>query len=134
MQKYGSLRRFVAESYSELTVETVDKALCYAAEYMKGYTRYDGRAMLDHDVAVAEIVARELGLGRNSIVASILHDVLRIANSEHPETVDTLSREIGSMFGEQVLGIIVGLCKISNIKLKLSKEQANDFRDMIVSY
>ena len=134
LQKYGSLRRFVAESYSELTVETVDKALSYAAEYMKGYTRYDGRAMLDHDVAVAEIVARELGLGRNSIVASILHDVLRIANSEHPETVDTLSREIGSMFGEQVLGIIVGLCKISNIKLKLSKEQANDFRDMIVSY
>ena len=134
LQKYGSLRRFVAESYSELTVETVDKALCYAAEYMKGYTRYDGRAMLDHDVAVAEIVARELGLGRNSVVASILHDVLRIANSERPESVDTLSREIAEMFGEQVLGIIVGLCKISNIKLKLSKEQANDFRDMLVSY
>ncbi|MBQ6582025.1 MAG: bifunctional (p)ppGpp synthetase/guanosine-3',5'-bis(diphosphate) 3'-pyrophosphohydrolase, partial [Alistipes sp.] len=42
--------------------------------------------------------------------------------------------EIRERFGEPVLGIIVGLCKISNIKLKVSKEQANDFRDMLVSY
>ena len=51
-----------------------------------------------------------------------------------PEQVDELSRIIREEFGEPVLGIIVGLCKISNIKLKLSKEQADDFRDMIVSY
>jgi GTP pyrophosphokinase len=32
------------------------------------------------------------------------------------------------------LGITLALCKISDIKLKASKEQASDFRDMIVSY
>jgi GTP pyrophosphokinase len=112
----------------------VEKALSFAAERMEGYLRYDGSPMLDHDVAVAEIVAREIGLGRNSTVAAILHDVLRIANAEHPERVEALSREIHKEFGDQVLGIIVGLCKISNIKLKISKEQADNFRDMIVSY
>ena len=101
---------------------------------MQGYARYDGTPLLDHDVAVAEIATREIGLGRNSTVAAILHDVLRIANKEQPEMVDPISREIRERFGEPVLGIIVGLCKISNIKLKVSKEQANDFRDMIVSY
>ena len=134
LQKYGSLRRFIADSYSPITQQAVDSALLYAEEKMCGYTRYDGTPMLDHDVAVAEIVSRELGLGRNSTVAAILHDVIRIANKERPEEVEPLSIEIRERFGEPVLGIIVGLCKISNIKLKVSKEQANDFRDMLVSY
>ena len=134
LQKYGSLRRFIADSYSPITQQAVDSALLYAEEKMRGYTRYDGTPMLDHDVAVAEIVSRELGLGRNSTVAAILHDVIRIANKERPEEVEPLSIEIRELFGEPVLGIIVGLCKISNIKLKVSKEQANDFRDMLVSY
>ena len=134
LQKYGSLRRFIADSYSPTTQQAVDSALLYAEEKMRGYTRYDGTPMLDHDVAVAEIVSRELGLGRNSTVAAILHDVIRIANKERPEEVEPLSIEIRERFGEPVLGIIVGLCKISNIKLKVSKEQADDFRDMLVSY
>ena len=134
LQKYNSLRRYLAENYSIETQQCVDRALLYAAERMSQYTRYNGTPMLDHDVAVAEIATREIGLGRNSTVAAILHDVLRIASKEHPEEVDALSREIREQFGAPVLGIIVGLCKISNIKLKVSKEQAEDFRDMIVSY
>lgn len=132
--RYESLCQFTQETFSQTTCSLVEKALHFAAERMEGYSRYDGTPLLDHDVAVAEIVAREIGLGRNSTIASILHDVLRIANKEHPETVDSLSHEIRQEFGDQVLGIIVGLCKISNIKLKISKEQADDFRDMIVSY
>ena len=58
LQKYGSLRRFIAESYSTTTQEQVDKALVYAHAKMQGYTRYDGTPLLDHDVAVAEIVSR----------------------------------------------------------------------------
>lgn len=132
--RYESLCKFTQETFSQTTCSLVEKALHFAAERMEGYSRYDGTPLLDHDVAVAEIVAREIGLGRNSTIASILHDVLRIANKEHPEMVDSLSHEIRQEFGDQVLGIIVGLCKISNIKLKISKEQADDFRDMIVSY
>ena len=134
LQRYDSLRRYLAENYSPTTQQCVDKALIFAAERMSQYSRYNGTPLLDHDVAVAEIATREIGLGRNSTVAAILHDILRIASQEHPEEVDALSREIREQFGDPVLGIIVGLCKISNIKLKVSKEQAEDFRDMIVSY
>ena len=132
--RYKSLCRYTQETFSQTTCDLVEKALTFAAERMEGYMRYDGTPLLDHDVAVAEIVSREIGLGRNSTVAAILHDVIRIANKERPESVDGLSREIREQFGEPVLGIIVGLCKISNIKLKVSKEQAEDFRDMLVSY
>ncbi|MEE1103772.1 MAG: HD domain-containing protein, partial [Alistipes sp.] len=80
--RYESLWRYSQETFSQTTCDLVEKALSFAAERMEGYLRYDGSPMLDHDVAVAEIVAREIGLGRNSTVAAILHDVLRIANAE----------------------------------------------------
>ncbi|MDE6861172.1 MAG: RelA/SpoT family protein, partial [Alistipes sp.] len=112
----------------------VDHALAFTAERMQPYERYDNTPMMDHDVAVARIVVEEIGLGRNSTIASILHDVMRITNREHPEQVAELSQTIRRNYGDEVLGIIVGLCKISDIKLKVSKEQASDFRDMIVSY
>ena len=134
LTRYFSFREFIARTFSPATQQAVDKALVFAADKMEQYSRYNGRPLLDHDVAVGEIVAREIGLGRNSTVASILHDVMRIAVKEHPETVEELTRQVREEFGEPVLGIIVGLCKISNIKLKVSKEQADDFRDMIVSY
>ena len=73
-------------------------------------------------------------MGRNSTIAAILHDVVRIAVQTHSDELDNLTAEIRARFGEETLGIALALSKISDIKLKLSKEQASDFRDMIVSY
>ena len=134
LNRYNDFREYVALNYSITTQEMVDRAILFAAERMDGVTRYDGSPMLDHDMGVARIVAEEIGLGRNSIVGSIIHDVVRIAVQEHPDEVEELSAIIRQEFGEEVLGITLALSKISNIKLKRSKEQASDFRDMIVSY
>ena len=134
LNRYNDFREYVASNYSITTQEMVDRAILFAAERMEGVTRYDGSPMLDHDIGVARIVAEEIGLGRNSIVGSIIHDVVRIAVQEHPDEVEELSAIIRHEFGEEVLGITLALSKISNIKLKRSKEQASDFRDMIVSY
>ena len=134
LNRYNDFREYVASNYSATTQEMVDRAIHFAAERMEGITRYDGSPMLDHDIAVARIVAEEIGLGRNSIVGSIIHDVVRIAVQQHPEDIEELSTTIRQEFGEEVLGITLALSNISNIKLKRSKEQASDFRDMIVSY
>ncbi len=134
MERYKEFGELIASQFSTETQQMVDHALAFAEESMRQYRRYDGTPMLDHDVAVARIVVEEIGLGRNSAIASILHDVMRITNREHPEQVSELSSTIRRHYGDEVLGIIVGLCKISDIKLKVSKEQAPDFRDMIVSY
>lgn len=134
LNRYNEFRKYIASNYSTTTQEMVDRAILFAAERMEGVTRYDGSPMLDHDIGVAHIVAEEIGLGRNSIVGSIIHDVVRITVQQHPEEVASLSTTIRQEFGEEVLGITLALSKISNIKLKRSKEQASDFRDMIVSY
>ena len=136
LDRYNDFRKLVANTFSVHSTEMVDSALCFAAEALEGFgaRRYDNNPMLDHGVAVARIVVEEIGLGRNSTIAAIVHDVVRIATQHHSERLEEYCATIRRDYGEEVLGIALALCKISDIKLKASKEQASDFRDMIVSY
>ena len=133
--RYEKLRTLVRANFSEQTQRLVDEALEYADGKLAGLVRYDGSPLLDHAVAVASIVISEVGLGRNSSVASILHDVVRLAHKQLPaEEFLALSSDIRKRFGDQVMGITLGLANISELKLKVAKEQADNFRDLIVSY
>ena len=134
LERYSDFRKHIAANFSTTTQEMVDKALAMAAERMGDAERYDSTPMLDHCVGVARIVVEEIGLGRNSTVASIIHDVVRVALKGERTALDELTATIRRDFGEEVLGITLALGKISDIRLKASKEQASDFRDMIVSY
>ncbi len=132
---YESLRALVRESFSPQTGALVDEALEYADEKLSGVERYDGRPLLEHAAAVASIVIAEVGLGRNSTLAAILHDVVRLAHKQRPaEEFLALMNDIRARFGEAVAGITTGLANISELKLKAAKEQADNFRDLIVSY
>ena len=134
LDRYSNFRGIVASQFSDKTRTMVDDALLFAAQHLGTLQRYDATPMLDHGVTVARIVIEEIGLGRNSTVAAIIHDVVRIAIQRHHADIEALMREIRQRYGEEVLGITLALCKISDIKLKASKEQVADFRDMIVSY
>ena len=76
--RYDELRTLVAANFSETTQRLVDEALAYAAECLEKQVRYDGSPLLDHAAGVARIVISEIGLGRNSTLAAILHDVVRL--------------------------------------------------------
>ena len=134
LDRYNDFRRLISEHYSVKTQTMVDSAILYAWKHLDGIYRYDNTPMLDHGIGVARIVVEEIGLGRNSTIAAILHDVVRIAVQDKPESLDDITLAIRQEYGDEVLGIALALSKISNIKLKRSKEQASDFRDMIVSY
>ena len=133
--RYEKLRSLVRANFSEQTRALVDEALEYADGKLAGLVRYDGSPLLEHAAAVASIVISEVGLGRNSSISAILHDVVRLAHKQLPaEEFLALSADIRRRFGDQVVGITLGLANISELKLKVAKEQADNFRDLIVSY
>ena len=136
--RYEKLRTLVRANFSEQTQALVDEALVYADGKLASLTRYDGSPLLTHAAAVAGIVISEVGLGRNSTISAILHDVVRLAACGEPgdpaEEFLALTADIRSRFGEQVVGITIGMCNISELKLKVAKEQAENFRDLLVSY
>lgn len=117
----------VADSYfSAQSVETISGALEVADRELAGITRYDGTPFVTHSVATARIVISEIGLGRNSTVTTLLHDVVRMSKMT-PE-------EAGARFGAECVELLRGMCNISDVETKQSKEQADNFRDLIVSY
>ena len=134
--RYQAFRHKIAEMFSPATQQSVDRALAYADHHIGSLTRYDGNPMLDHDVEVAHIVATEVGLGRNSTVAALLHDAVRIVAQREGDgmQLEAMLKEIGDTFGDEVIGIVVGLANISDLKLNTQSEQASNFRDMIVAY
>ncbi len=136
LERYDNLRRLVQTDFSEGSQQLVDKALDFASKRLSGLLRYDGNPMLRHGVNVAQIVIEEVGLGINSTIAAILHDVVRIsyAESDGGEAFVELTAEIEAEFGKEALGVAVGLCNISQIKLKTVSEQADNFRELIISY
>ena len=118
LDRYSTLRSKIAEMFSTTTQAMVDKALIFADSHLSGELRYDGRPLLDHAVNVAYIVATEVGLGRNSTVSAIIHDVIRIAaKSGDEERLELLLDECKEMFGEEVVGIKEEVCLIIHYRI-----------------
>ena len=133
--RYDTLRTLMRTHLSEQDFALAEEALAFADEQLEGRTRYDGTPLLDHAAAVAAIVLGEIGLGHNSTIAALLHDTVRIAHKELPEAEFlALTDRIGQRFGTAVTGITVGLCNISETKLKTDSKQADNFRDLLVAY
>ncbi len=132
--RYEKFRELIRNSFSQVSCQIVDNALLYAEDFLSGELRYDGSPMLDHAVGVAHIVVDEIGLGRNSAVASILHDVVRLSHNGDPDNFAKIQEHIRDNFGEEALLIAMSLSNISDIDFKTDKEQAANFRDMIISY
>ncbi len=127
-RQYKELLRI---SYRTLTKE--DKKLIRLAfdisvEAHKDQRRKSGEAYIFHPIAVAKIVASEIGLDATSIAAALLHDVVE-------DTTYSLE-EIERMFGKTVALIVDGLTKISHLQQQQDKDvslQAENFRKMLLT-
>lgn len=117
------------DTYQTLSNEDkllIRKAFDIAADAHKDQRRKTGEPYIYHPIAVAKIVANEIGLGAYSIAAALLHDVV--------EDTDYTFADIEQMFGETIAKIVNGLTKIS----KLQKDQdvsvqAENFRKMLLT-
>ncbi len=125
-KQYKELLRI---SYRDLTKEDkklIRQAFDIAVDGHKDQRRKSGEAYIFHPIAVAKIVASEIGLDATSIVAALLHDVVE-------DTEYTLV-DIEQMFGETVARIVDGLTKISSLKKdKDISLQAENFRKMLLT-
>ena len=101
----------------------IEKARAVALEALKDETRYDGTPFIGHPDQVARIVEDEIGLPDACVAAVYLHEATRIHKdvdiSEFPQDVRTL---------------VDGLNKISTIKPKDTRLEAENYKKLIVQY
>jgi guanosine-3',5'-bis(diphosphate) 3'-pyrophosphohydrolase len=114
-------------SYQTLTPEDkklIRKAFDVAMDAHKDQRRKSGEAYFFHPIAVAKIVASEIGLGATAIAAALLHDVVE----DTPITIE----DIEKMFGAKVAQLVEGLTKISKVQKEMNVSmQAENFRKML---
>ena len=109
----------------ESDVELVRKAYEFAALAHKDARRKSGEPYIFHPIAVAIIVAKEIGMGATSITSALLHDVVE----DTDYTVEYISQE----FGPKVARVVKGLTKLSSIDFQNSIEsiQAENYRKIV---
>jgi len=103
----------------------IRKAFDLGNQAHESMRRKSGEPYFTHPVAVAKIVAGEIGLGTKSIVCALLHDVV--------EDTDYTIEDIRKLFGDTIANIIDGLTKISNVLDKDASLQAENFRKMLLT-
>ncbi|WP_274957398.1 RelA/SpoT family protein [Millionella massiliensis] len=126
MSLYRDFLLLIDGSFSEASRRDIRKAMHVAVRALAGQRRYDGSPFVFHSVKTARIVAEEIGLGRNSVVSTLLHDVARLGLMS--------PQQIGKEFGAECETIVCGLNNISEVDPKTSTLQADNFRELIVSY
>lgn len=125
-KQYKELLRISYQSLSAEDKKLLRSAFDTAVDAHKEQRRKSGEAYIFHPIAVAKIVASEIGLDAVSIAAALLHDVVE----DTPYTLDDIER----IFGETVARIVNGLTKISHLKKdKNISQQAENFRKMLLT-
>lgn len=125
-QEYKELLRISYQTLSDEDKKLIRKAFDVAVDAHKDQRRKSGEAYIFHPIAVAKIVAAEIGLGATSIAAALMHDVV--------EDTDITVEDIERMFNPKIAKIVEGLTKIAKVKTDQDISlQAENFRKMLLT-
>ena len=105
-------------------MQRVRNAYALAAEAHKDQRRKTGEPYIIHPIAVARIVAEELELGANPVIAAFLHDVV--------EDTDYTIEDIRERFGDDVAFLVGVVTKQKKEKYEKSK-QVDNYRQILAS-
>ncbi len=121
----NTVLQMVYDNYTGQDRETLVRAYHYAEKAHEGQKRASGEAYFIHPCAVAQILI-ELGLDCATVAAAFLHDVI--------EDTPVTEEDIRSNFGDEILGLVLGVTKLDKIVFKSQEEEeAENFRKIFVA-
>ena len=124
--RYKDLLKGTYEVLSKADKELIRKAFDISLDAHSKQRRKTGEPYIFHPIAVAKIVANEIGLDAISIASALLHDVV--------EDTDYTSEDMEHLFGKTIAKIVKGLTKISRLnKEQDASIQAENFRKMLLT-
>ena len=126
-KEYKELLKISYQTLSSDDKKLIRKAFNFAVDAHEHQRRISGEAYIFHPIAVAKIVAYEIGLDAISIAAALIHDVVE-DNSNY--SIKNIKKE----FGKNIARIVDGLTKISNLNAKADiSHQAENYRKMLLT-
>ncbi|WP_292011204.1 RelA/SpoT family protein [Chryseobacterium sp.] len=125
LARYKDLISNTYRTLDEENNKLIRKAFDIALDAHKDQRRKTGEPYIYHPIAVAKIVAKEIGLGATSIACALLHDVI--------EDSDYTYEDIKKIFGDKIADIVNGLTKISIMNHQNISVQSENYRKLLLT-
>ena len=125
-REYKELLRISYQTLSDEDKKLIRLAFDTAVDAHKNQRRKSGEPYIFHPIAVAKIVASQIGLDAIAIASALLHDVV--------EDTDYTIEDMERLFGKTVAHIVEGLTKISSMSRENDISlQAENFRKLLLT-
>lgn len=124
-RRYKEMLQNTYVTLSDEDKKLIRKAFDLAVDAHKDQRRKTGEPYIYHPIAVAKIVADEIGLGATSISAALMHDVV--------EDTDYTLEDIEKLFGKKIAKIIDGLTKISVLNKQDVSIQSENYKKLLLT-
>ncbi|MTG97150.1 MULTISPECIES: RelA/SpoT family protein [Myroides] len=125
-KEYKELLKISYQTLNDEDKKLIRKAFDVAVEAHKDQRRKSGEAYIFHPIAVAKIVASEIGLGATSIASALMHDVV--------EDTDITVKQIEEWFNPKIAKIVEGLTKMALLEPDPHiSMQAENYRKMLLT-
>ena len=106
-----------------------------ATEALEGRMRSNSHPFIEHPLAVAHIVCKEIGLRADAACATLLHEANRFQCGQVSELNKTpLLESFRAEYPKGIIEIVEGLNNISNIQLQEANLDEERYRKLIISY
>lgn len=125
LRHYRALLRALKPKLKVGDRELMRRAFEIAVDAHKTMRRKSGEPYILHPLSVAMICAEEIGLGVRSSICALLHDTVE----DTEVTLDDIQRD----FGSEIVRIVDGLTKISNVIDTNSSQQAENFKKILLT-
>jgi GTP pyrophosphokinase len=125
LKDYRQLLRLAQPRMKKGDDKRIRHAFELALDAHKHMRRKSGEPYIHHPIAVAKIVAGDMGLGTTSIICALLHDTV--------EDTEMTLEDIQKEFGNTAAKIIDGLTKISKISHQTASIQAENYRKILLT-
>lgn len=123
-QLYDKFKEVLKKHKEDADFDLIDKAYRFSAEAHKTQKRQSGEPYIIHPIHVAINLAT-LNMDSRAIAAGFLHDVL--------EDTEATDEEVKKEFGEEVLHLVEGVSKLSQIKFREKSQYIENLRKMFVA-
>jgi GTP pyrophosphokinase len=128
LARYENLRTICQYSWDQAELEKIKRAFIFAKDFIGENKFKHGEVILNHSLEVATIIAQEIGLGPDSIISGMLHNVM-YAGLEKKAT----QKEIEQEFGKHISSILEGMMKINSLGTDTVDIHSENYRKLLIA-
>ena len=126
LEQYDNLEKTVRSYNPSADFAQIRAAFEFAQEAHKDQKRKSGEPYIIHPLAVAQIVAEELRLDSESIMAALLHDVIEDTGATH--------EDVARIFSPTIADLVEGVSKLTRINyVSMEEKQMENLRKMLMA-